>query len=85
MIRLGTGDRGSIPDRARDFVFYAPASRRALGPIRPSNQWVLGALSPGIKWPGREVYYSRPTSTEVKNAWSYTSTPPVGLHSVMLI
>jgi len=28
-----------------------------------------------IKRPGREANLSPPPSTEVKNAWSYTSTP----------
>jgi hypothetical protein len=32
--------------------------------------------SPGIKQPEREADYSRPSSAEVKNAWSYTSTTP---------
>jgi hypothetical protein len=35
-----------------------------------------GTLSPGIKRPGREADYSPPSSTGVKNAWTYTSTPP---------
>jgi hypothetical protein len=35
-----------------------------------------GALSPGVKRPGREVDYSPPTSAEVKKMWIYTSTPP---------
>jgi hypothetical protein len=29
----------------------------------------------GVKWPGR-ADHSLQSSTEVKNAWSYTSTPP---------
>jgi hypothetical protein len=28
-----------------------------------------------VKWPGREADHSPPSSAEVKNAWSYTSTP----------
>jgi hypothetical protein len=28
----------------------------------------------GVKSPGREADHSHPTSAEVKNAWSYTST-----------
>jgi hypothetical protein len=39
------------------------------------------ALSLGVKWPGREADNS---SAEVKNAWSYTSTPPLRLHGVVL-
>jgi hypothetical protein len=41
----------------------------------PAIQWVPGALSLGIKRPGREADHSPPSSTGVKNAWSYTSTP----------
>jgi hypothetical protein len=29
----------------------------------------------GVKWPGREADHLRPYSADVKNAWSYTSTP----------
>jgi hypothetical protein len=50
---------------------FATASRTALVPTQPPMQWV-----PGVKRPGREGNYSSPSSAEVKNAWSYTSTPP---------
>jgi hypothetical protein len=46
-------------------------------------QWVLGALSLGVKWPGRVANHSPPSSAEVKNAWSYTLTPPIHLHGVV--
>jgi hypothetical protein len=39
---------------------------------------------PGVQRPGREADHSPPCSSEVKNAWSYTSTPPVRLHGVVL-
>jgi hypothetical protein len=42
---------------------------------QPPIQWVPGTLSLGIKRPGREADHSPPFSAEVKNAWSYTSTP----------
>jgi hypothetical protein len=32
-------------------------------------------FSLGIKRPGREADHSLPSSSQVKNAWSYTSTP----------
>jgi hypothetical protein len=38
---------------------------------------------PGVKRPGREADHSPPISAEIKNAWSYTSTPPC-LHGVVL-
>jgi hypothetical protein len=47
-------------------------------------QWVPGALSLGVKWQGREADHSPPSSAEVKTAWSYTSTPPIRLHGVVL-
>jgi hypothetical protein len=50
-------------------------SRPALGPTQPPIQWVPGALSLGVKRPGREADHSLPSSAEIKDAWSYTSTP----------
>jgi hypothetical protein len=44
--------RGSIPGKGRD-VFFSTASRRALGLTQPLSQSVPGAISPGIKLPGR--------------------------------
>jgi hypothetical protein len=35
----------------------------------------IGAVSLGVKRPGREAYHSSPPSAKIKNAWSYTSTP----------
>jgi hypothetical protein len=55
--------------------FSTAASRTALGPTQPPIQWAPGALSLGVKRPGREADHSPPSSAEVKNAWSYTSIP----------
>jgi len=30
-----------------------------------------------VNWPGREVDNSPPSFAEVKNEWSYTSSPPI--------
>jgi hypothetical protein len=67
-----------------EIFLFTTASRMALGPTQPHIQWVLGALSLGVKWPGCEAEHSHPSSAEVKNAWSYISTPPTGFHGVML-
>jgi hypothetical protein len=40
------------------------------------SQWVPGALSIRIKRPGHEANNTPPSSAEIKNIWSYTSTPP---------
>jgi hypothetical protein len=73
----GLDDRGvgvRIPVGWR--IFSSPnSSRPALRSTQPPIQWVPGALSPGVKRPGREVDRSPPTSTEVKKMWIYTSTP----------
>jgi hypothetical protein len=42
-----------------------------------------GALSPGVKRPGREVDHSPPASAKVKKMWIYTSTP-IRLYGVVL-
>jgi hypothetical protein len=61
-------------ERYFHLVLFATASRPALGPTQPPIQWVPGALSLEVKQPGREADHSPPSSGEVKNAWSYTST-----------
>jgi hypothetical protein len=38
----------------------------------------------GGKAAGAEDDHSPPSSAEVKNGWSYTSTPPIRLHGVVL-
>jgi len=66
------------------FFFLATAPRPTLGPTQPPIQWIPWSPSPGINRPGGEVDDAPPSSAEVKNAWSYTSSPPVRLHYVKL-
>jgi hypothetical protein len=82
-IALGYGldDRGSrvrFPTGAANILFIT-ASRRALGPTQPPIQWVPGSLSLVVKRPGREADHSPPSSAEVNNVWSYTSSPQYAL------
>jgi hypothetical protein len=49
------------------------ASTLAVGPTERPIRWV-----PGVKRPGRVADHSPPSSAEVKNTWSYTSTPVSG-------
>jgi hypothetical protein len=44
-----------------------------------------GVLFLGVKRPGREADCSPLSSAEVKNVWSYTSTPPYVLMAWRLI
>jgi hypothetical protein len=54
---------------------FTTTSRTALGPTKPPIQWVPGALSLGVKQLRHEADHSPPSSAEVENVWSYTSTP----------
>jgi len=55
-----------------------------LGPTQPPTQWVPGALFVEVKLSESEADYSPPSSVKVKNAWRYTSTPPIRLNGVVL-
>jgi hypothetical protein len=52
------------------------ASRPALGHTLPHIQRVLGCSYPGVKWKRHEGHQSPVYRVDVKNTWSYTSTPP---------
>jgi hypothetical protein len=67
--------RSSSSSRVKNFLF-STSSRPALGSTQPPIQRVSGALSPGVKRPGREAGHSPPASAEVKKMWIYTSTAP---------
>jgi hypothetical protein len=78
------GVRGFDSRRRLGIFLFTTASRTALGPTQPPIKWVPEDLSLEVKRPGREADYSFPSITEIKNAWSYTSTPPIRLHGVVL-
>jgi hypothetical protein len=60
------GQTGLIPGRGKTFLFSIVA-RLGLGFTQPPNQWALGALSPGVKWPGCEADHSPPSNAKMKN------------------
>jgi hypothetical protein len=68
----------------RGIFLLTTASRPILGATQPHIQRIPEALSLGVKWPGREADRSPPSIAEVKNTWSYTSTPPIRLHGLVL-
>jgi hypothetical protein len=68
-------DRGSrvrLPAGAGNFSLHHRVQNGSGAHPAP---WVPGALSLGVKRPGREADHSPPSSAKVKNTWSYTSTP----------
>jgi hypothetical protein len=80
----GLDDGGFESRQGLKIFLFTTASRPALETTQPPIQWVPGALSLGVEQPEREADQSSPSSSEVKNAWSYTSTPPLYLHGVVL-
>jgi hypothetical protein len=81
----GLGDRGVgvwVPV-GPEFVLHIVQTGSAAHPA--FNQWVPGALSPGIKRQGRKADHSPPTNAEDKKMWIYTSTPPYAFMAQCLI
>ena len=56
-------------------------SRPALRPAQPPVRSILEYFTAG-KATGREVHRSPSFTAEVKNEWSYASSPPISLHGV---
>jgi hypothetical protein len=71
--------RGFKSRQGLGIFFFTTASRSIMGPTQPPTQGVPGALSLGVKRPGREAGHSFPSNAEVKNAWSYISPPQYAL------
>jgi hypothetical protein len=78
-------DQVSIHGRGNDRILF-------FSPPRSDRRWAPPSLlSSGVDWgcfagdkrPGRGADPTPPYSTEVKNAWSYMSTPPIRLHGVV--
>jgi hypothetical protein len=70
--------------RGLGILLLTTGSRTALGPTQPPIQWVPGALSLGVKRPGREAYHSPPSSAEVKEWVELYLHSPTRLHGVVL-
>jgi hypothetical protein len=73
--RLRAGLPGFNSGRGNGFFFFLSAPSCLDRLWGPRNQWVPWALPPGVKRPERNADHSFPSSTEVKNSRSYTSTP----------
>jgi hypothetical protein len=70
--------------RGLEIFLFTTASRTALGPTQPPIQWVPGALSLGLKRPGREVDHSLAPSAEIKECMELYLHYPIRLLGVVL-
>jgi hypothetical protein len=73
----------SSPGSGWEFFSSPPDPNRSWAHPAPV-QWVPGAIFLGVKRPGSKADHSPPSSAEVKNVWSYKSTPPIRLNGVVL-
>jgi hypothetical protein len=75
--------RNSSPGSDKNFLF-STSYRPALGSTQPPIQWVPGALSPGVKWPGCETHHSPPASVEDKKNVDLYMNSPIRLYGIVL-
>jgi hypothetical protein len=61
--------------QGQEFFLLLIASRRTVVFIQPPVQCAIGNLSLEVKRPDREGDHSLSCNIDVKNTWSYTSTP----------
>jgi hypothetical protein len=83
----GLGDRGSgvrFSGGGLGIFLFTTVSRTALGPTQPPIQWETGALSLGVKRPGREAYHSLPSNADVKERVDIYLHSPIRLHGLVL-
>jgi len=71
----GLDDRWFESRQGLGIFLFTTASRPALGYTQPHIQWVPGALSLVVKWPGCEADHPPPSRAEVKNAPPLPNTP----------
>jgi hypothetical protein len=83
---LTIGVLGFYSRRGWGIFLFNTVSRTHLGPTQPPIQWIPGALSRGVKRPGREADHSPPSSAEVKECVElYTSTLQYALMAWCLV
>jgi hypothetical protein len=59
--------RLGIESRKRQNFLFSAISIPALRLTQPHTQWLLGALSPGVKRPRHEADYMPSSNAEIKN------------------
>jgi len=76
-------ERPKLESRHRNYIFlFFNMSRMSPGLTQPTIQWVWGYNPGGRVDRAVRINYLPSSSDEVKNEWSYTSTPSVRIHGV---
>jgi hypothetical protein len=70
--------------RGLEMFLLTTASRTALWSTQSPDQWVLGALSLGVKRPGCAADHSPPSRAEVKECVELYLYSTIRLHGVVL-
>ena len=78
---MGWMVRGLNPGRDKNFFSSPNRPERLQVPLSLHFSGYRGSFS-GVKWPGRKFNHSPPSSAEVKNECSYTSTVAICSHGV---
>jgi hypothetical protein len=71
----------SIPGRGKRFLPSPQRPHQLQGPYSLLYHGYQGALSPGMKWPGRKTDHSPTSNAEVKN---YGATPLLPINTTLL-
>jgi hypothetical protein len=74
-----------LKNRDNSTFTFTTAFTPAVGPPSLLSIWYGGALSPGIKQSEPETNHSPPSTADVTNVWSYTSTPQYVLIAWFLV
>jgi hypothetical protein len=79
--------RASVPGTSNDrnFVPLRHRVQTDSGAHQATYPRIQRASAARIKRPGLESDHSHPSGAQVKNAWSYTSTPPILLETSQVI
>jgi len=72
---LWTGRPGFVSMLGQGFFHFDTISGPPLGPTHRNIQCAPGFFPPRLRWPRHEADHSPPSSADIKDAWSYTSTP----------
>jgi hypothetical protein len=58
--------RGLNPGSGKIFISFSKTSKPDVGPTHPPIQWVVRAISTGVKWFEYEIHHSLPSSAKAK-------------------